>query len=232
MESWLSYAILQFLSKVWVRVNLRSIYAIFMTVSLAGVAYQTHAAGEFYGQAGFDRWSSEYAGLGNSIVNEDSIKGFAELHWNSKWSVRGRIQSVDAYDLGYSDSEHMSVDLKRRFFSLSEKNYVALGAGWEEITLDDTDTYSGLRLSAEGQLELGDDLSVYGQTSWLPELDDAISGANLEGRAFEAGFNFAPAPSLSVRFGYRRFRLDVGDHTGSGQTRESDGFIFGAGYHW
>ena len=210
----------------------RKIYTIVASIVLSGLAYQANGAGDFYGQAGLDRWSTEFAGLGKPVENEESIEGFAELWWNNKWSVRGQIQSFDSYTSGYSESEHLSVDLKRRFFSLSEKNYVALGAGWEEITLDNSDTYSGLKLTAEGQLELASDISVYGQTSWLPELDDPISGSNLEGRTFEAGLNFAPAPSLSVRFGYRRFRLDAGDQSGAGESRESDGFIFGAGYHW
>ncbi len=210
----------------------RKICTVVACIILSGVAHQTTAAGEFYGQAGLDRWSTEFAGLDKKIENQESIEGFAELWWNNKWSVRGQVQSFDSYTSGYSASEHLSVDLKRRFFSLSEKNYVALGAGWEEITLDSSDTYSGLRLTAEGQLELASDISVYGQTSWLPELDNSISSNNFEGRAFEAGLSFAPAPSLSVRFGYRRFRLDAGDSSGAGESSESDGFIFGAGYHW
>ena len=63
------------------------------------------------------------------------------------------------------------------------------------------------------------------------ELADAGSLSNLEGREFEAGLSLDPDPNLSLRFGFRRFRLDY-EEGGATGSAESDGVMFGAGFHW
>lgn len=157
--------------------------------------------------------------------------GYTETWWTDKWGIRGSRYETTLSDFGDEATGHTSVDVKRRFFSLTDSSFVALGAGWESIDLDDGATSTGLRFMAEGRLGIGDTLSLYGQTSWLPELDDVGGRSNLTGQGIEAGLTFDPAPSMSVRLGYRRFRLDYDEAGGTG-TSESNGFILGAGFHW
>jgi opacity protein-like surface antigen len=154
-----------------------------------------------------------------------------EIWLDGKWGVRGSRYETGLDELGFDSTSHTSIDLRRRFFALTERSFVALGAGWESIDLDDGVSSSGVKLTAEGRLGLGDSVSLYGQTSWLPGLEDVGTRSNLQGQGVEAGLTFDPAPSMSVRLGYRRFRLDFDDLGGNGSA-ESDGFILGAGFHW
>jgi len=204
--------------------------AVLLLVLMTGLFSSAYALGPLDGEVGLDWWSAENDGWDDSF-DTDTINGFAEVWWDNKWGVKGQRYSSDLEDVGYEESEHLSIDLKRRFFSLTDNSFFAVGAGWEEIDLDDAGSSSGFRITAEGRFGLGGTVYLYGMTSWLPELQDAGARSDLEGQAFEAGVNFDPAPFVSLRLGFRRFKLNYNDATGGGST-ESDGFIFGAGVHW
>ncbi|GJL81507.1 MAG: hypothetical protein DHS20C01_11410 [marine bacterium B5-7] len=161
----------------------------------------------------------------------DSINGVAELWWDKNWGIRSARRESTFDALEDESSEHLSIDLKRRFFSPLDQAYLALGAGWESIDLVDGESSSGLRLTAEGRFGLGDVFYLYGQTSWLPELDDTGTRSNLAGQEFEAGFRYDPAPSMSIRLGFRSFRLDY-DQAGESNSTQSNGVILGAGFNW
>jgi putative salt-induced outer membrane protein YdiY len=154
-----------------------------------------------------------------------------ELWWSRNWGVRKAHHPYRLGEAGIDASEHLSIDFKRRFFSLTNNSFVALGAGWQAIDLESGESSSGLRLTAEGRFELGDEVSVYGQTSWLPDLDGFGSHSRLEGQEFEAGLIYDPAPSISLKLGFRRFRLGY-EHEGIPGSAESEGIILGAGYRW
>ena len=176
-------------------------------------------------------WSNQIDPDNEDVLEGGSINGFAEAWWNQRWGIRGALYRSELDDQDFNSTDHMSIDFKRRFFSLTDNSFVALGAGWEEIELGDGGSYSGPRITAEGRLGVGGVLSIYGQTSWLPDLGDSGGRFNLEGREIEAGLSFDPAPFVSLRLGYRRFRLDY-DSAGASDSTESDGFILGAGFHW
>lgn len=191
-----------------------------------------HAAGPLDGSVGLGWWANGFdANLGSGDVDAGTLSGFAEVWWDQKWGIRGSRYESALEDAGIDTTDHLSIDFKRRFFSLTDNSFVALGAGWESIDLDAGGTSSGLRLTAEGRVGLGGVVSLYGHTSWLPELDDIGARSNLEGREYEAGVSYDPAPFMSLRLGFRRFRLDY-DEGGSPASAESDGFILGAGFHW
>ena len=180
---------------------------------------------------GISWWTPQFEFVDeDGAVDTDALNGSAEIWLNRKWGIRGARFESDMSGSDISSSDHVSIDLKRRFFSLADRGFVGIGAGWGAIDLDDASS-SGLRLTAEGRFGLGGALSFYGLTSWLPELEDAGSYSNMEGREFEAGLSLAPAPHLSLKLGFRHFRLDF-EEGGSSGTAESDGVIFGAGFHW
>jgi hypothetical protein len=198
----------------------------------AFVSVNAHGLGPLDGELGLSWWGNQFEeDVDEGTLDAGSLNGFAEIWWDQKWGIRGARHESALEDVGIDSSDHFSIDLKRRFFSLTDNSFLALGAGWESIDLDDGGNSSGPRLTAEGRIGLGGVVYLYGQTSWLPELDDVGARSNLEGQEFEAGLTFDPAPFVSVRFGFRRFKLDF-DQGGSSNSSESDGFILGAGFHW
>ncbi|MFT5112253.1 MAG: opacity protein-like surface antigen [Parasphingorhabdus sp.] len=199
-----------------------------------GIVADSFALGPLDGEVGVFWWSNQTDsnGFDEDFLDNATLSGFAEAWWNQKWGVKGSLHRSDMKSIGLDDTDHFSIDLKRRFFSLTDNSFMALGAGWEEIDLGNgIGSSSGPRLTAEGRVGLGGVFSFYGQTSWLPDLGDAGNRSNLEGREIEAGLSFDPAPFMSLRLGYRRFRLDF-DNGGANDTAESDGFILGAGIRW
>jgi hypothetical protein len=127
-----------------------------------------------------------------------------------------------------------------RAFSPTENNYLAIGAGWQEIDLDllglGGDT-SGVRLAVEGRIALGGLFYVYGQGYYLPSLDDAEPALpgfspmrNMDGHMLEAGISWKMAPFMSMRAGYRQHNLDfttmVLDVEVDGEA-ETSGFLTG-----
>ncbi len=197
----------------------------------AAVPMTAVAAPDLAVPLGLSWWNPQF-----DIVEEDgsvdagSVHGTAEIWLNRKWGIRGARFETDLAGSSVETYDHVSIDFKRRFFSLADNGFVGIGAGWGELDFDSASS-SGLRLTAEGRYGLGGAVSFYGLTSWLPELADAGSLSNLEGREFEAGLSLDPAPHLSLRFGFRHFRLDYEEDGASGSA-ESDGVIFGAGFHW
>ncbi len=207
-------------------------------VGLALVGGTARAADPLETDLGLDWWHIPYdtnaydSGTAARLFGDPGTpNGFTEIWLSRQWGVRGARYESSLDDIGIDNSDHTSIDFKRRFFSLSDNSFISLGAGWESIGLDSGESSSGPRLTAGGRVGVGESLSLYGHTSWLPELDDVGTRSNLEGQEFEAGLSFEPAPFVSVRLGFRRFKLDF-DEGGSSNTAESEGFILGAGFHW
>ncbi len=183
------------------------------------------------GAASVSWWSPQFDFIEeDGTIDAGSVSGAAEVWLSRKWGIRGARFEADLAGSEVESSDHVAIDFKRRFFSVADNGFVGIGAGWGAIDFDNA-TSSGLRLTAEGRFGLGGPLSFYGLTSWLPELADAGSLSNLQGREFEAGLSLDPDPHLSLRFGFRRFRLDY-EEGGATGSAESDGVMFGAGFHW
>ncbi|KAA3625006.1 MAG: hypothetical protein DWQ08_09710, partial [Proteobacteria bacterium] len=139
-----------------------------MVLALAAGA-PAYGIGPFDGELAVDWWANDPdANLDDGPLDAGSLSGFAEVWWNENWGVRGARYETTLEDIGFDSSDHISLDVKRRFFSLTDSSFVALGAGWQNIDLDTGGSSSGLRLTAEGRVGLGGAVSLYGQTSWLP----------------------------------------------------------------
>lgn len=200
-------------------------------VAIVG-SHAAYGAGPFNSEPGIEWWTEPYPlEVAEPDAASTSFNGFTEIWLSEEWGVRGAHYASSLDNIGIDNSDHTSIDFRRRVFSLSDRGFISLGAGWESIGLDSGESSSGLRFTAGGEVGLGDSFSLYGHTSWLPELDDVGERSNLEGQEFEAGLSYEPAPFMSVRLGFRRFRLDF-DEGGSTNTAESDGFILGADIQW
>ena len=156
----------------------------------------------------------------------------AEFWWQGKWGVSGRWLQEEDNRLSTSTLvlDYYSLDLKRRLFGGDMDDYLAVGLGWENLQWNGNGS-EGPRVVLEGRVGIGDILSFYGQTAWMPELYSDNGIGDLEGNRFEAGISLQPAPHFSLRAGYRHLRLDPGSATNEGGG-ESNGFILGGGFHW
>jgi hypothetical protein len=206
------------------------------------------AMGPVDGEVGAVWWANDHdSQYGESIVSSDAgAPGFrAELWFVKRYGIRAERYSSDTGDIGGGTSDYTSLDFMWRAFSPTENNFIALGAGWQEIDLDTVglagDT-SGVRLALEGRVALGGLFYIYGQGYYLPSLDDAEVAdpafgplRNMDGHMLEAGISWKMAPFVSMRGGYRlhslNFSTTILDVEVDGEA-ESSGFLLGLSFRF
>ncbi len=207
--------------------------AVILVLSGLWATAPSWALGPVDGEIGLQWWSNNFSvDVSEGETSGGAFGGHAEVWWQDKWGLKGSLYRSDLDETGIESADHLSIDVKRRLFSLTDNSFVAVGLGWEDIDLVDGTNSSGARLLLEGRVGVVGALYLYGQTAWFPSLDDAGQRTDLNGNEYEAGLSYDPFPFLSLRAGYRRFKLDFDDDTGSGVSTETRGFIFGAGLHW
>ncbi len=190
------------------------------------------ALGPLDGEATVEWWNTEFKGNpfdGSLDAGTVSFRG--QAWWDQKWGIEGGIKLSDTGNSQLEDQQRFSLDLKRRLFSPTDNTYLAAGVGWEEFDLESGDSTSGIRLSLRGQIGLVGIASLYGQSTWLPSLQDTSSFTSVSGTEFETGIVIEPLPFISLKAGYRRFKLDY-DFSGASEGSSASGFILGTGIHW
>ena len=162
-----------------------------------------------------------------------SVGGNADLWWRRRWGLGGSLFQSDVAEANSAAGQDFtSIDVKRRILSPTQNNFLALGLGYENIGLGVDGNTQGPRLLLEGRLGLTPIVYVYGQTAWLPALEDTGRIADPDGLELEAGVSINPLPYLSFRAGYREFRLDFKSLEGANESTRSKGVVFGAGIHF
>ncbi len=158
----------------------------------------------------------------------------AEVWMAERWGLSGSLYRVEPDEAAAADgSDHVSIDLKRRVFSTTDNKFLAVGLGWENIDFESGDSSAGMRLIVEGRFRLLGSMYLYGQSAWLPSLEDVAGRSELQGSEVQAGLAFKPADVFSLQAGYRHFRLDyIDEDTGAEDFAESGGFVLGGGFHW
>ena len=209
---------------------MRSISFLFLLL----LCMPSHAAGPFDGEITIDWWANELSGDpfdGSLDVGTLSLR--AEGWWDQKWGVRGGFNLSDIETEGLEDRRRFKLDVKRRLISPTDNTFLAAGMGWERLRLENGESSQGVRLSLEGRVGLGGVATLYGESIWLPGLDNTDSYSDVSGVEFETGVVFDPLPFLSIRAGYRKFKLDY-SLTGGGSDGDSSsqGVLLGAGIHW
>jgi hypothetical protein len=169
----------------------------------------------------------------------------AEVWMFERYGVRAAQFSSDVSELGMNDSnDYTSIDLMWKAFAPTEHNFVAFGAGYEEMDLGllglDGDT-SGVRLTAEGRVGFIGALYGYAQGAYLPSLGDTpsvvplVSFRDMDGLEYELGISWKFMPFASLRAGYRQTSIDFTQSNGVTNfdgTAESTGFVAGVGAHF
>jgi opacity protein-like surface antigen len=205
---------------------------------------QAMALGPVDGEFGAIWWENDYesTGTGSDLSSSASAPGFrGELWFLKRYGIRAAMFSSDVEQVGVEDSDYTSVDLMWKAVAPMENNFFAVGLGWTEMDLSSAgmavDT-SGARISVEGRVALVGLVYVYGQGSYLPELDDGEALNPLDGNftdmtgfEYEAGVSVKMAPFLSLRAGYRAQKVDFTrvDLVGAefDGDSESSGFLAG-----
>ena len=162
---------------------------------------------------------------------DSSFAGSGEV-WLNQWGLSTELfdsESSNAFGLP-ADSEYYNFDVKRRFGSSSRSNF-ELGLGWQEFNVDSQFDASGPRVSLGGNLKLLKSFSVYGSTSYFPDLDDTLSDSDATAYEFEAGLLYSPLPSFSLKAGYRVFNLEL-ENTEIDSLNSNSGFLLGSDWSW
>jgi hypothetical protein len=181
---------------------------------------------------------------GSASADADAPGVRAELWLFERYGFRAAQFTSDVDELGFNDSnDYTSIDLMWKAFAPTEHNFVAVGAGYEEMDLGllglDGDT-AGLRLTAEGRVGFVGALYGYAQAALLPSLDDTGSSVptvefqDMDAHEYELGISWKFAPFVSLRAGYRETSVDFTENNGitkfSGSS-DSNGFVAGLGAH-
>lgn len=202
------------------------------------------AVGPVDGEIGAIWWQNDFESTGGStnVSDEASAPGFrAELWFAKKFGVRAATFNADVDNINVESSDYTSVDVLYKLFAPTKNNFIALGAGWQEMDLESigvADGTSGARISAEGRVGLIGMVHVYGQGSYLPELDDApaMNSADgmfreIEGMEYEVGLSWKMFPFVAAKAGYRVTDVDFTrtdalsiDYSGNAKT---DGYFAG-----
>ena len=212
------------------------------------------ALGPVDGEIGTIWWAGE-------VRSDDALSGYrsdagapgyrAELWFVDRYGLRAGLYESDPDAIGRDSSTYTSLDLLWRPLSVTENNYLAVGAGWQEMDLAGIglsgDT-SGVRLNVEGRVALIGLVYAYGQGSYMPAMDDAPAGDPLLGRfeeisaqELEAGVAWKMFPFVSMRAGYRNQQLDYtrrgfvplpGGPTEIDGSTETDGWLLGLTFNF
>ena len=191
------------------------------------------ALGPIDGEVGLHWWANNFeADISDGEIDAGALGARGELWFDQKWGLSGQLYRSDLEEDDLDDAEYLNIDFKRRVFSLTDNSFLALGLGYQDVNIDN-DSSKGARILVEGRVGLGGVVYLYGQTAWFPELEDFNNRSNVDGTEFEAGLSFDPLPFMSVRAGYRRFKIDyTNELNNSDESAKSTGFVIGAGFHW
>jgi hypothetical protein len=223
-----------------------------MAVSLGLVCAPALAVGPVDGEVGAAWWANSFSASGNGsqVSSAAGAPGFrAELWFFGRYGLRAERYSSNLNGLDAATSDYTSLDFRWRAFSPTKNNFIAIGAGWQQLdlgTLGLDGATSGARLGLEGRVAAAGAVYIYGQGSYLPDLRDtnAVDPAlgqfrDMSGYEYEAGISWTILPVLSMRGGYRGQRIDFtrtgyivlpGDEEAIEGASESNGFLLGLSF--
>lgn len=185
-------------------------------------------------EAGIVWWANDVdIDIGDGEVDAGALGFHASLWLDSGWGLKGAMYNSDLEDVGEDDGQYLSVDAAYKLLSVSENNYLALGAGWEDIDLGTGISTSGPRVGVAGRVGIVGLVYGYAEAAWFPELDDSGGLSDLSGNELELGIGMDVFPFVRVRAGYRRFDLDFDStDTDGGGSATASGLLVGGALHW
>ena len=197
------------------------------------VSTSSYGLGPVDGEIGIALWNNDFdADISAGKIDAGSLILHGQAWLGNKWGIKGAWFDSDLESQEFSDQSRLQVEARRRFFSVSDNSYFALGGGVERIDLVNGSDTSGFRVSAEGRLGVGPAF-VYGLAAWVPQLQDAANFEDVSASEVEAGIHFTLIPLVSLRLGYLEYNLDYDDTTlDRSSGSKTSGFYLGVGLHW
>ncbi len=192
------------------------------------------ALGPIDGEVILSLWNNQFeSDVLNGEVDVGSLTASGEIWIGDNWGIRAARYENDLEESAISDQNRTQLEIRKRFISLSDNNFFALGLGLEDIDLINGESSKGPRVSAEARLGLTPLIYIYGRGALMPEMEDAGNFRNLSGSEVEFGVSFTPLPFVSIKAGFLKLDLEYDNvTTGSGGETRSDGLLIGAGIHW
>ena len=165
---------------------------------------------------------------------DDSSQDLDLSGWlNDKWSGHSSIHQTNRLNKSPAETSQWTVDIKRRLLSGAENTYLAMGLGWNDLQLTETESSSGMRFVAEGRVGIYGVAYLFGQAAFSPWMSNIESNIDPFGKELEIGLAVDPLPSMSFRAGYRGYWLDSIDSAAESTIRrQADGFYIGGGINW
>ena len=193
----------------------------------------SYALGPVDGEIGIAWWANDFqADLVDADVDAGSTFIYGEGWLGDKWGVRGAWYDSDLEGEAISNQTRLNFEARRKMFSASDNNFFALGAGVENIDLENGGDAQGIRVSAEGRFGVPGPVFFYGKIAWVPDLGDAKNFDDISAQEFDAGIHITPIPFMSLRLGYMKYELDYDTAAGLGGGSSTSGFYLGGGFHW
>jgi len=193
----------------------------------------SYGLGPVDGEIGVALWNNDFdADISEGKIDAGSLILHGQAWFGDKWGMKAAWFDSDLESQEFADQSRLQIEARRRFLSVSDNSYLALGGGIERIDLVNGGDSSGFRVSAEGRLGVGPAF-VYGLAGWVPQLEDAGNFEDISASEVEAGVHFTLFPFVSLRLGYLEYDLDYDDtalRRSSGS--KTSGFYLGAGFHW
>jgi len=181
---------------------------------------------------GQDSWAQRLVGDSRFFATHDAVDAIGELWWDRKWGARGKLYRRSPDEGGpMTPQTQWSVDLQRRLFSMTDKTYLALGIGWDEMSTAGDSGTSGPRFIAEGRLGYGV-AYLFGEAAYTPWLLGAGPLEESSARGLELGVAIDPFPSFSLKAGYRGYWRDGGDAPSDHGPGSRNGLFLGGGWNW
>ena len=126
------------------------------------------------GEIGIAWWANDFdidfldvdADVGSLFVHGETWVG-------DKWGIRGAWFDSDLEGETFSDQSRIQFEVRRRFLSFTDNNFIALGAGAEQIDLLDGSDSRGFRVSAEARFGIPGPVFFYGKIAYVPSFEDA-----------------------------------------------------------
>ena len=170
--------------------------------------------------------------LTNSLGTHSQFS-LGERWLNDKWSGKSSIHPTNGLEKSLADTNQWTIDIKRRFLSDTENTYLAMGLGWNDIEITESESSSGMRFVAEGRVGIYGPAYLFGQAAFSPWMSNLGNKVDPFGKEIEIGLAVDPLPSMSFRAGYRGYWLDSVDSPAESPIRrQADGFYLGGGINW
>lgn len=208
------------------------LHKLIIPISLILAGSQVHA---------FDDRDQDQAVLGWPSATQSSTSSIAmpsqfnmnEGWLNDKWSGESSIYHANGLEKGLADASQWTLDIKRRLLSSTENTYLAMGLGWNDVAISESESSSGMRFVAEGRVGIYGPAYLFGQAAYSPWMSNIGNQIDPFGKELDLGLAVDPLPSMSFRAGYRGYWLDSAESSDeSSIRRQADGFYIGGGIHW